>query len=523
MRAEWIKTRQQFLAQIKRQVQSRLGRVPRDLNAYIRRYNAEFNRPWQKSSHADLRKSVAESEVILGADFHAFSQSQRIHLRILRELPVERPVVLALEALAATDQMAIDQFMSGKLSEAQFLAQVKWDQAWGFPFENYKPLFELARERRFKVVGLNRHHTMGKMLHALPRRDQFGAEVIARWRERQPKALIYVVIGDLHLASGHLPAALQRVGKSRVLTILQNSEHLYFRLAKHGQEHKVDVMRAKGGRFCVLGSPPWVKWQSYLMYLEQTYDRDIDAGGMDYTDYVASYAVFIARDLGVQASLEDMAVFTPDQINVWRQLQRGLKADEKRMARAMIKCDRSFLLPQTGVLFLSRASINHAATLAGQFLHANLGDRTKTAWSFPSQFEAQIWIEAIGFFCSKLINHKRKADQLADLKTQLVAADPKGRGKDVLRLALAQRLSELTGKPRKLNFRPRRKEAYLEAARIVGHMLGDRLYQTVADKHMSMSEVVRLMQYDPTAAGFRDLYHAWVAKIDTALKARAEP
>lgn len=497
-------------------MQSRLGPAPRDLNAYVKRYNAEFSRPWHKSSHADMKDEVRGANVILGADFHAFSQSQRIHLRILRELPQERQVVLALEALAASDQLWIDRFMKEEISEADFLNEVKWDQVWGFPFENYRPLFELARERKFKLVGLNRALT--KRDKTLPNRDRFSAEVIARWRERRPESLIYVIIGDLHLAKAHLPAALQRVrrqlGQDRVLTILQNSEHLYFRLAKNGQEHKVDVMRAGGGRFCVLGSPPWVKWQSYLMYLEQTYDRDLDTGGMDYTDYVASYAIFIARDLGVEARLEEMAVFTPDQPQVWRQLQKKLKPNEKRMAREMIKHDRSFLLPHTGILFLSRASINHAATLAGQYLHARLGDRQGTAWNFPAQFEAQIWIEAVGFFCSKLINHKRKADELSVLKKNLSAADPKGRGKEVLRLALAQRLSELTGRQRKINFRPRRKEAYLEAARIVGHMLGDRLYHALADKHLQMQDIVRFMQIDPCGDDFAEIYRKLVAQID---------
>lgn len=494
--------------------------MPKSLQTYVRRYNAEFSRPWSKSSYEVLNREIEASQVILGADFHAFSQSQRIHLRLLRNLPLDRPVVLGLEAISSRQQKTLDQYLEGRLEEGEFLKRVKWQESWGFPFENYRPLLQLAKERGFRVRGVNREETSGKIESSLLRRDEHCADLIAQWLRKEPQTLIYVIIGDLHLAERHLPLAIEKRAPvdSKVLTILQNSEHLYFRLAKARQEQKVEVMRASGGRFCVLGSPPWVKWQSYLMYLEQTEDRDLEAGEADYTDHVASYAVFLARDLGLRVGLEDLAVFTPQQSSVWHSLEKKLKSQDLKMAQALFQADRSFYAPQAHVLFLSRASVNHAATLAGQYIHAALGDRMTTTWNFPAQFEAQIWIEAVGFFCSKMMNHKRKADRLNDLKMQLEVLGNKKTGQAVLRLALAQRLGELTGKKRR--FHPLQKKTYLEAARIVGHMMGERLFRVVTQKTLSLTVLIEWLQMDPSQVGFEKTYYQIVDAIERGLEHR---
>src|SRR4029079_15403878 len=99
--------------------------------------------------------------------------------------------------------------------------------------------------------------------------------------------------------------------------------------------------------------------------------------------------------------------------------------------------------------------INHAATLAGQYLHGRACGLTRTAWKFPAEFEAQIWLEAFGFFASKLINHKRKADTLDDLKRELRTKGRQTSQKEALRLALGQRLMEVAGRDGRRSFRPR--------------------------------------------------------------------
>ena len=83
----WIKIRKQLLKQVKQQVYLRLG-ADESLNEYQLNYKNEFKGRWAASHESELLRSIENSHVVLGGDFHAFSQSQRTHLRILRKLNI---------------------------------------------------------------------------------------------------------------------------------------------------------------------------------------------------------------------------------------------------------------------------------------------------------------------------------------------------------------------------------------------------------------------------------------------------
>lgn len=91
---------------------------------------------------------------------------------------------------------------------------------------------------------------------------------------------------------------------------------------------------------------------------------------------------------------------------------------------------------------------------------------------FPQDTVPHIWIEAIGFFASKLINNRRKFAFLEDLPSH----------HHVTLIALEERLHEQmalkTGKPLKSVRRNRYRKYldYYEASRVVGAILGNRIY-----------------------------------------------
>jgi hypothetical protein len=509
LQRDWLKTRRQLLNEVKRQVRLRVGPEPSDISAYIRRYDAEFSRPWMRSSQAELMKAVMNAQIVLGADFHAFNQSQRIHLRILRSLPRHFPMILALEALSSKHQSEIDQFVAGDLAEGDFLERIRWDKNWGFPWVNYKPLLELARERGIRVIGINRGAGRGHG-RVLVEREKHSAKIISQQRLQNPEKAIYVVIGDLHLARGHLPQLLlqERPSSStadRVITILQNSEHLYFKLARRGREHDVDVMRAKGDRFCVLGSPPWVKWQNYLMYLEQTYDRDLGGEETDLTDHVASFAMFIARDLGLSPDLERMAVTTVGDKEAWQQKVKSLNLRTRRLIKHLFAREKSFYLPQIDGLFLTRLSINHAAYLAGAYLHARACDLQRAPWNFPGDFPAHIWCEAMGFFTSKLINHKRQADSGPRLRAEWRRRGLTVERSRVLKLCLKKSSSG-------------RDEHFLEAGSILGGILGEQIYRALTHGILPLEDIRQAMSVDPLGKEFVRFFEQFQRDLNRRLR-----
>ncbi len=521
---EWLDTRKNLLDQVKAQVKIRLGPLPANLRRYAKDLDGDFRSRWRASDVDELRVAVDRARLVLSADFHAYSQSQRAHIRILRDLVGTRPVVLALECLSPSQEAIFEKYRAGKLTEAELSAALSWDKNWGFPWEGYRRLFELARDRNFIVKGLFSSES------SLSRRDAWTARRISEFQRLYPEHLVFVVIGEWHLAANHLPRQLKTDFRSggEGLILFQDVEPLYFKLASKGLERATDVLRASGNRFCLMVSPPWMKWQSYLMFLEHAYDRELQEDlSIDYSDHVASLISLLENDLRVQTKKSKIQVYCPNSKTSLARIRLELPAREERALMFLLERDHSFFLPQKSWLYLSRPTINHASALAGQFVHAQLCRRERTLWNMPNDFLPLIWIEAVGFFFSKWVNPQRKAETLESIRIQLAGQDPLDGGRKALLLALDHRLSEVlwsqTGRIRKLKYRPREVGAYLDAARILGEMLGERLFQKVKSRTISLRELMAYLKVsvDSTSAsdmnknlGFAKFYWKLVREIE---------
>lgn len=513
---EWLQTRKNLLEQVKSQVQIRLGPLPDALRRYAKGLDNDFRRSWRPSTHEELGRALIQARVVLSADFHAYAQSQRAHVRLLRDylgqdaLGRQRRVVVALECLDYGQNHTIQDFLRGAISESRFLDLVGWEKNWGFPWENYRPLFELARDRGFAVRGLNPGRTL-----TLKKRDDWTAAKILGFLKEDPGALVFVVIGEWHLASSHLPLKLRKSLKNRsdLAIVHQDNERLYFKLAAKKQESGADILRSSTAQpnFCLMVSPPWMKWQSYLMYLEQAYDRDLQEDlAIDYTDHVVSLIQVLETDLKAEIKKSNVQVYCPNSRTPLARLRLSLSAKQEKALVYYVENDLSFYIPQRGWLYLSRPTINHASSLAGMYVHGVLAKRKRTLWNLPDDFLPLIWVEAVGFLFSKWINPKRKAETLDSIRLELAARHPKDKGREALLLALDHRLSEVlwvrTGRLRRSRFKPRQMSAYLDAARILGSMLGERLFQKVRSRTISLAKLMSYLRVNVEGASFVKFY-----------------
>lgn len=504
---EWLRTRKNLLDQVKSQVRHRIGEGSSALRQYAKRLDGEWRGPWRDSSAEDLIRSLGSARVVLSGDFHAYAQSQRAHLRVLRDLIGDRPVVLALECLPDSAQPVIADYLAGRIRESRFLEKIQWDKNWGFPWEHYRPLMELARDRGIPVYGLS-----SRRLSGLKARDAHMAQTIRKIGDKNPGALIYVVVGEWHLARTHLPAETRRfVSENELVVLFQDIEPLYFRIARRDKAQVTDIYRARKNRYCLMVSPPWMKWQSYLMYLEQSYDRDLDDEMViDYSDHVASLVGILARDLKVRVQESRLQVYCPNSRSSLARLRLSVPKKQAQVLKYHLEHDLSFLWPEKDWLYLSRPTINHASTLAGQFIHAHLAHRRRALWNFPEDFLPLIWVEAVGFLFSKWINPKRKAESWESLRLRLAAAQPKDKGRKALLLALDHRLSEVvfmeTGRLRRKAYRPREKGVYVEAARLAGELLGERLFQKVRSGEIELPRLLSYLRVNVESKDFSAFY-----------------
>ncbi|MCB0391096.1 MAG: ChaN family lipoprotein [Bdellovibrionales bacterium] len=517
----WIKSRKNLLAQVKNQVLAIQGEDS-SVDAYAKSYKKEFLGRWQKYGKQQFIAELVKYSVVLGGDFHAFSQSQRSHLRILREWPEQKSLILALECFEAKHQKFIDQYMNGDIQEDIFLEHCQWYEHWGFSWQQYKPLLEFAKERKIKVVGINKYYKK-RYIQSLHKRDVYAAQQIVKLIKKYPSATIYTIYGDLHLASNHLPQQIKELNESKKIKVgivFQNSEKLYFKLAQKNEESDVEILKGTKSRYCIMSSPPWVKWQSYLMFLEGSYDDDIeeDYENIDFTDHVAHLAQIIESDIGLKIKMDDLAVYTSEDFEVWRSIADKLNVKHRKLFQSSLTEERTFILPEYAFYYLSRISINHCAHLAGFYIHKKVSNLSRCLWDMPNDFLPLIWHESMAFFLSKFINHKRKAEKLKVIESKLRLISPKDRGREALALVLDQRTDEWiyikSGRHKKNPIHIKHMISYLQAARILGSVLGEKLYKSYTFGRISKKSLLKCLTKNLTDKDFKEFYYFMVKKIE---------
>ena len=196
---KWLSTRKKLLRDIQKRVSQHLGHLSPEVQAYQEIYEKEFSKKWRASTKVELIGHLLKSDLAYSSDFHAFNQSQRLHLRLLRSLQGRRNVVLAVEFLESQHQEELELFLEEKISEKEFLKRVDWHRRWGFNWLHYRPLLEYARKNGISVYGINRHFKTrsGK---SLKQRDQHAARKIVEIKKQSSESLVIVIFGDFHLS-----------------------------------------------------------------------------------------------------------------------------------------------------------------------------------------------------------------------------------------------------------------------------------------------------------------------------------
>ena len=101
-----------------------------------------------------LIDSLMSARVIAVGEKHDEASHHKIEAAVLAALADRDPnLIVGLEMVSQDQQSALDDFSSGKMSETDFAAW--WKKTWGFDYSLYKPVFDAARARRLRMVGLN--------------------------------------------------------------------------------------------------------------------------------------------------------------------------------------------------------------------------------------------------------------------------------------------------------------------------------------------------------------------------------
>ena len=477
--------------EIFRRNQQRINDSVAGYSPAFKRYEEEYKRGVtsyrKRASFAALDKAIARSDVVYVGDYHTLPQAQRSFLRLLRRLPADQTVILAMEFVQGRHQNVVDAYVRGEVNDAEFLAGIDHENHWMFSgWASFKPIFELARERAYYVLAIDTL-AKGPAGTALEARDRYASKRIAKAMARHPEALVMVFIGELHVAPTHLPARVDDLlavqeRKARSLIIYQNCEEIYWALERKGVEHDTELVEVAKDQYCVMNTLPIVSQQSFLNWFE--YDDEsqaLEAPEENFKEFAQLIAAFFDIELG--HALDDVEVTTIVDLSFLERLQRrgDFSDHDMELIQKQILQSESYFIPRAKMVYLGNLSVNHAAEEATHFLRHVCADITDPQLLVDA-FYARALEEAIAFMGSKLINHKRKCARDDYFEKVLRRRKSTAQEKEIARLVLKHSHMQQGKRVRGMDeIYDVDAEMFNALTHIIGYQLGERMYYGLVD------------------------------------------
>ncbi|MBE0624687.1 MAG: ChaN family lipoprotein [Burkholderiales bacterium] len=108
---------------------------------------------------------AASAQVTLLGESHDSADHHRWELHTVAALAALHPrLVLGFEMFPRRVQAALDRWVAGESTEAEFLKASDWSQVWGYDAALYLPLFHFARMHRIPMLALNVERAMVRLV-----------------------------------------------------------------------------------------------------------------------------------------------------------------------------------------------------------------------------------------------------------------------------------------------------------------------------------------------------------------------
>ena len=496
-----------------------LGRIETDLGEfgasprlkYIQEFTNEFRTYDSICDLDEIVEAAASSQVVWIGDYHALTRSREFTAGFLRQLASRKDsnIALGAEVIFARHQKLLDRWRAGKLSERDFLEQIRYVDEWGCDWPSYRNLFDAAAELGIPIYGVDCHPR--RDLRCIRRRDQGVSRRIAKLVQQDPSRTLVVLFGESHLSSTHLPARVRALLTKKGVEfndvlLLQNIDDIYWQLQERG-EQSVNV-RIQPKQYCVFNVTPLEKYESFRQYLYEC-TGDEESGG-DWTRFVHTLidGMFDFLDIDGREKLAEYLPRVYSEISSDRLpdflSQQDVRSAHIRTAVADLHEFGTSYIPELNSMFIDHFNLDSAAEETARFVYyacrgelQNVKERAATDLFFLRVIE-----RALGYFCSKLLDSSRDGiealgdrvlnqmgynDEFARIVPYLL--DP-GKKPSVAHFErLKATVEEHSGRQKLLGM----------LAQMLGYALGRRLYRAYLESRISRKEIQALF-HDPLAA-----------------------
>jgi uncharacterized iron-regulated protein len=402
-----------------------------------RKYLRDFREAYDSYQHvvaaSDVTRRIAASDLALVGDYHALPNSQRYLASLIQNPTVQqRPIVLGVETIFSRDQHIVDEWLRGEIDEAELRQRIRFELDWGYDWAPFYELLSAARENAAAIYGLD--CMPREDLRKIGARDRHAADKIAEIHGRHPGALVLVLFGESHLAPRHVPALLRdRLPESRMLTVLQNVDSLYWRAAGENTD-RVEAVQVSDDVLCVFNATPLEKYENYRLCLDRWGRSDNDHSAPDLGPTVYNLIDGLVSFLGInrysphnttqpRLLVDAMPeVYSRNSDALLRRLlsRKGFTAGQRRGMLRQVKERGSAYLAPLNAVYVRQFRMMYTAEDATRFLHhACRGLPERAGNSSPlipeDAFYATVFEHALAFFGSRILYPARPAFRDTDL------------------------------------------------------------------------------------------------------------
>ena len=123
---------------------------------------------------------LAGERLLYVPETHTRNADHLLQLSVIRALPAGR-LALGVEWVQTRFQPALDDFIAGRIGEAEMLRRTAYFDRWGYDYRLYRPIVHYAREHHIPMIALNASRELTDAV-----RDKGIAGLDARLRSELP-------------------------------------------------------------------------------------------------------------------------------------------------------------------------------------------------------------------------------------------------------------------------------------------------------------------------------------------------
>lgn len=99
---------------------------------------------------------LKKAQVVYLGEIHDSTKDHQNQLKIIQELYKNNPkIAIGMEMFQRPFQEVINQYIAGKITEAEVVEKTEYKNRWGFDWELYAPILRFAKEKQIPVLALN--------------------------------------------------------------------------------------------------------------------------------------------------------------------------------------------------------------------------------------------------------------------------------------------------------------------------------------------------------------------------------